>query len=83
MERVCKAIADKAGPAAKLAYLARASKREHLEIFARRPRKDFPARRGILPSLEIKMLKNQRGESCLPFANLSIEIKLRLPTEML
>jgi len=34
MERVCKAIADKAGPAAKLAYLARASKREHLEIFA-------------------------------------------------
>ena len=34
MERVCKAIADKAGPVAKLAYLARASKREHLEIFA-------------------------------------------------
>jgi hypothetical protein len=34
MERVCKAIADKAGPAAKLGYLARASKREHLEIFA-------------------------------------------------
>jgi hypothetical protein len=31
MERVCKAIA--VGPAAKLAYLARASKREHLEIF--------------------------------------------------
>jgi hypothetical protein len=34
MEHVCKAIADKAGPAAKLAYLSRASKREHLEIFA-------------------------------------------------
>jgi len=34
MERVCKAIADKAGHAARLAYLARASKRERLEIFA-------------------------------------------------
>jgi len=34
MERVCKAIADKAGEGAKLAYLARASKREHLELMA-------------------------------------------------
>jgi hypothetical protein len=33
-ERVCKAIADKAGPAARLTYLARATKRERLEIFA-------------------------------------------------
>jgi len=34
MERACEAVANKIGPAAKLAYLARASKREHLEIFA-------------------------------------------------
>jgi hypothetical protein len=34
MERVCKAIADKAGPAARAGYFARASKRERLEIFA-------------------------------------------------
>jgi hypothetical protein len=34
MERVCKAIADKAGPAARLACLARGSKRDRLEIFA-------------------------------------------------
>jgi hypothetical protein len=34
MERACEAVADKIGPAARLVYLARASKRERLEIFA-------------------------------------------------
>jgi hypothetical protein len=34
MDRVCKAIADEVGPADRDAYLARASKRERLEIFA-------------------------------------------------
>jgi hypothetical protein len=34
MERVCKTIADKPGPAAKLAYLAHASEREPIELIA-------------------------------------------------
>jgi hypothetical protein len=34
MDRVCKAIADKAGPAARAGYFARANKREPIEIRA-------------------------------------------------
>jgi hypothetical protein len=34
MARVCKAIADKAGPAARADYFARASKRERVELRA-------------------------------------------------
>jgi hypothetical protein len=34
MDRVCKAIADKAGPAARADYFARASKRERVELRA-------------------------------------------------
>jgi hypothetical protein len=34
MDRLCKAIADKAGPAARADYFARASKRERVELRA-------------------------------------------------